>query len=85
MAAVSELLLKKRKRQEAWAAEKATAAAAQKKNALAARKTVFKRAEAYAKEYRAAVRLSSEPVLLWDPGVDRRTGAGLRAGGGKRD
>jgi hypothetical protein len=56
MAAVSELLLKKRKRQEAWAAEKATAASAQKKNALAARKTVFKRAEAYAKEYRAAVR-----------------------------
>jgi large subunit ribosomal protein L7e len=56
MAVVSELLLKKRKRQEGWAAEKAIAAAATKKNALAARRTIFKRAEAYAKEYRATVR-----------------------------
>merc|ERR1712232_966299 len=41
-----------RKRDEQWAAKKAAAAADQKKNARAKRSDLFKRAEAYVKEYR---------------------------------
>jgi hypothetical protein len=79
MAAVSELLLKKRKRQEAWAAEKATAATTAKKNALAARRTIFKRAADYAKEYRATVRLGRRRTL------ERDRGRGLRGAQTERE
>lgn len=55
--AVPETALKRRKRDEAWAAKKATAdaeaAAAGKKNS----EEIFKRAEKYVKEYRDQVRL----------------------------
>ena len=54
--AVPETALKRRKRDEAWAAKKATAdaeaAAASKKNS----EEIFKRAEKYVKEYRDQVR-----------------------------
>jgi len=49
---VPELLAKKRKRDEQWAAEKATAALEAKKKARKTRSDIFKRAEAYVKEYR---------------------------------
>ena len=48
-------VLKKRKRDEDWATKKAAAAAEAKQKAKAARKDIFKRAEAYVKEYRAQV------------------------------
>jgi large subunit ribosomal protein L7e len=51
-AAVPELLLKKRKRSEAWAAAKAEAALDARKKARAQRREIFKRAEQYVKEYR---------------------------------
>jgi hypothetical protein len=53
---VPESLLKKRKQQGALAVKKAADAAVAKKTAAAARKTIFKRAEAYVKEYRATER-----------------------------
>jgi large subunit ribosomal protein L7e len=52
MAPVPELLAKKRKRDEAWAAKKATAALEARKKARETRRDVFKRAESYVKEYR---------------------------------
>eukprot|EP00887_Chlorella_sp_A99_P008230 scaffold12.g8230.t1 len=51
-AAVPESVLKKRKRDEDWAAKKAAAAAEASKKARATRKEIFKRAEQYVKEYR---------------------------------
>jgi len=51
---VPESLLKKRKRDDAWAATAATHKAAEKKARRATRGVVFKRAEAYVKEYRDA-------------------------------
>eukprot|EP00775_Hariotina_reticulata_P009823 gene9823-9981_t len=51
-AAVPELLLKKRKRSEAWAAAKAEAALEARKKARAQRREIFKRAEQYVNEYR---------------------------------
>lgn len=48
-------VLKKRKRDEDWAAKKAAAAAEAKQKATASRKEIFKRAEQYVKEYRAQV------------------------------
>ena len=53
--AVPELLAKKARRDEQWAAAKATAALEARKKASETRKDVFKRAEAYVKEYRAQV------------------------------
>ena len=50
--AVPETALKKRKRDEAWAAKKAAAAAEAKAHAEKNSKEIFKRAEKYVKEYR---------------------------------
>lgn len=55
-AVVPELLAKKRKRDEQWAAERAAAAVDARKKARASRKDIFKRAESYVKEFRAQVR-----------------------------
>lgn len=52
---VPELLAKKRKRDETWAAAKATEAAEARKKARVTRREVFKRAEKYVKDYRAQV------------------------------
>merc|ERR1719393_504438 len=49
---VPESVLKKRKRDEQWAAQKAAAAADAKKASEAKREEIFKRAEKYVKEYR---------------------------------
>jgi len=53
---VPESILKKRKTAEKIAAERATELVARKKHAKAQRKTIFKRAEQYVKEYRAKER-----------------------------
>jgi hypothetical protein len=53
---VPELLAKKQKRDAQWQAEKAAAALEARKKARTTRKTIFKRAEAYVKEYRQKVR-----------------------------
>jgi large subunit ribosomal protein L7e len=53
---VPELLAKKQKRDAQWQAEKAAAALEARKKARVTRKTIFKRAEAYVKEYRQKVR-----------------------------
>jgi len=50
--AVPESILKKRKRQAAWEKERADKAAISKKKADAKTQDIFKRAEAYIKEYR---------------------------------
>lgn len=52
---VPESVLKKRKRDEEWAAKKAGEASAAKAAAKAKRKDIFKRAEKYVKEYRDQV------------------------------
>ncbi|CAL5003159.1 unnamed protein product [Urochloa decumbens] len=52
-AAVPESVLKKRKREEQWAAEKKEKALAEKKKALESRKIIFARAKQYAEEYDA--------------------------------
>lgn len=52
---VPETLLKKRKRDEDWAAKRTATSDATKKKAKASRKEIFKRAEAYVKEYRSQV------------------------------
>jgi large subunit ribosomal protein L7e len=52
---VPESILKKRKRDEEWAAKRAADAAAKKDHRKQSRKDVFKRAEAYAAEYRTQV------------------------------
>ena len=53
---VPESVLKRRKRDEDWAAKKAAAATDAKKKARDQRKEIFKRAESYVKEYRDQVR-----------------------------
>ena len=53
---VPESVLKRRKRDEDWAAKKAAAATDAKKKARDQRKDIFKRAESYVKEYRDQVR-----------------------------
>lgn len=55
---VPESVLKKRKRDEDWAAKKAANASEAKKKSRDQRKEIFKRAENYVKEYRDQVRLS---------------------------
>ncbi len=52
---VPESVLKKRKREEDWAAKKAATAADAKKKSRDQRKEIFKRAETYVKEYRSQV------------------------------
>jgi len=52
---VPELLVKKRKRDEQWAAERAAAALEARKQSKIKRKDMFKRAEQYVKEYREQV------------------------------
>lgn len=54
---LSELLAKKRRRDDQWAAEKATAAVEAKKKARTTRSAIFKKAESYVKEYRSQVLL----------------------------
>ena len=53
---VPESLLKKRQRDEGWAAKKASAASEAKTKSKENRKLIFKKAEAYVKEYRQQVR-----------------------------
>jgi large subunit ribosomal protein L7e len=52
-------VLKKRKRDEQWASQKAAAAAEAKKAGEKKREEIFKRAEKYVKEYRDQVRDAS--------------------------
>eukprot|EP00898_Chlorokybus_atmophyticus_P007241 jgi/Chlat1/7518/Chrsp61S00551 len=52
MAPVPESVLKKRRRDEEWSAKRVEAAQAKAAAAKASRRDVFKRAEAYVKEYR---------------------------------
>ncbi len=52
---VPESVLKKRKRDEDWAAKKAATAGDAKKKSRDQRKEIFKRAESYVKEYRDQV------------------------------
>lgn len=72
---VPEAVLKKRKRDEAWAAQRAAAAADASKKARATRKEIFKRAEKYVKEYRAQVRQCSSLHCAFQ----RRAGWGWEA------
>jgi len=51
---IPETLLKKRQRDEKWAADAAAAASSEKRARRASRGMVFKRAEQYVKEYRTA-------------------------------
>lgn len=60
-APVPELLLKRRQRDEAWAAKRATAALEARKKARDNRREVFKRAEQYVKEYRQQVGTDGAP------------------------
>ena len=53
---VPESVLKRRKRDEDWAAKKVAAAGDAKKKARGSRQEIFKRAESYVKEYRNQVR-----------------------------
>lgn len=53
---VPESLLKKRQRDEQWATQKAAAKTEARKKAKENRKVIFKKAEAYVKEYRQQVR-----------------------------
>ena len=59
--AVPESLRKKRQRDEKWALEKTEKAAIAKKDAKEKRKVIFKKAEAYVKEYRSQVRSTLPP------------------------
>ena len=62
---VPESVLKRRKRDEDWAAKKAATATDAKKKARDSRKDIFKRAESYVKEYRDQVSMPrSAPALL---------------------
>lgn len=62
-APVPELLLKKRQRDQAWAAQRTTAASEARAKALAVRKQLFKRAQSYVQEYRQQVCSPSEQEL----------------------
>ena len=60
--AVPETALKRRKRDEAWAAKKAAAEAEAKAAAEKNSQEIFKRAEKYVKEYRDQVRFGAIPA-----------------------
>ena len=55
--AVPETILKKRKRDEEWAAKKAAKSSETRKYAKEKRSVIFKKAEQYVKEYRQQARL----------------------------
>lgn len=55
--AVPETILKKRKRDEEWAAKKAATASDTRKYAKEKRGVIFKKAEQYVKEYRQQARV----------------------------
>jgi large subunit ribosomal protein L7e len=55
-AKVPESLLKKRQRDEQWRTKKAAAAAEARTKSKEKRRVIFKKAEAYVKEYRQQVR-----------------------------
>ena len=59
---VPELLVKKRKRDEQFAAEKAASLVEGRKKSRGARKDIFKRAESYVKEYLTQVCTLAAPV-----------------------
>ena len=60
----AELLAKKRRRDEQWAAERAATAVEAKKKARTNRSSIFKRAEQYVKEYRSQVPEHGRAPLL---------------------
>jgi large subunit ribosomal protein L7e len=60
---VPELLVKKRKRDDAWAAKRAAAALEARKKSREARRDIFKRAEQYVKEYRSQVHQREEGLI----------------------
>jgi large subunit ribosomal protein L7e len=66
-AVVPESVLRKRKREEQWAADKKEKALADRKKALESRKIIFARAKQYAQEYDAQV---SEPAVSSSPRLD---------------
>lgn len=68
-APVPETALKKRRRDEEWAAARATAAAEARAKRAASRADAFKRAESYVKEYRAQVGLYSSFSSLSHEGM----------------
>jgi Ribosomal L30 N-terminal domain len=59
---VPESLLKKRQRDDQWRTKKAAAAAEAKTKSKETRKVIFKKAEAYVKEYRQQVRERPGPA-----------------------
>ena len=64
---VPETVLKKRKRNEDWAAKKAAAIVDAKKKSKTTRKEIFKRAEQYVKEYRDQVGVAAIEIALGQP------------------
>lgn len=60
MAPVPELAAKKAKRAEAWAAQKAADALEARKKAKETRSLIFKKAAAYANEYKQQVRRAGQ-------------------------
>ena len=60
---VPESVLRKRKREEQWAADKKEKALADRKKALESRKIIFARAKQYAQEYDAQVSTLCAPLL----------------------
>lgn len=64
MAPVPELLAKKAKRDEAWQAQRQTAALEARKKARAQRREIFKRAEQYVNEYRQQVKASAAAAII---------------------
>ena len=64
---VPETVLKKRKRNEDWAAKKAAAVVDAKKKSKTTRKEIFKRAEQYVKEYRDQVGVAAIEITLGQP------------------
>lgn len=61
---VPESILKKRKRDEDWAAKKAATLADTKKHRKSSRKDIFKRAEQYVKEYRDQVQTRKDIIIV---------------------
>lgn len=66
--AVPETILKKRKRDEEWAAKKAATASDTRKYAKEKRGVIFKKAEQYVKEYRQQARVQ---LLTYSKKVQR--------------
>ena len=62
-----ESCLRKRKREDVWAAEKKEKAVAEKKKAGVTRNVIFARAKQYAEEYEAQVRSLLTPPSIQFP------------------